>query len=188
MNRRPGFFHGVMAAAALALLGSALILVLSPFLGLATVIRLATPFLALAYLLYLLRAARARTGRVVTLSAWGIMSLAAWWFAPSLPFYLLLHAGAIWLIRSLYVYSGLFPALIDLALTAGSVLAFSWAFMRTGSVFLATWCFFLAQALWAYIPLKVQGRNSTTPQIPDNSRFDRARRHADAALRQLFSQ
>lgn len=188
MNRRPSFIHGVLAAAMLALLASVLIAGLTPFISLASVIRLAAPLLALAYLLYLFRTTRAGTGRVVTLAAWGAMAALAWWFAPSLPFYLLLHVGAIWLIRSLYAYSGLIPAVMDFALTAFGLVTFAWAFARTGSVFLATWSFFLVQALWAFIPRKIQGRKSSPAQSTDNTHFERARRQADAALRQLFSQ
>lgn len=188
MNRRPRFLHGVLAAAALAFLAAALVAVLSPLLGLDSVIRLAAPLLALAYLLYLLRTIRARTGRVVTLTAWGTLATLAYWFAPSLPFYLLIHAGAIWLIRSLYAYSGLLPAVIDLSLSALGVLTFCWAFLRTGSVFLATWSFFLVQALSAYVPRKIEGRQTQARRPDQNAGFERARRQADAALRQLFSQ
>jgi hypothetical protein len=188
MKARPGFFHGVAAAALLALAASALVVVLTPFIGLGSVIRLAAPLLALSYLLYLLRSTGARTGRIVTLSAWGACSALAWWFAPSLPFYLLLHAGAIWLIRSLYAYSSLIPAVIDLALSALAVLIFAWAFMRTGSVFLATWSYFLVQALWTFVPHKLRRSRAIASMAADHTGFERARRQADAALHQLFSQ
>jgi len=188
MNRRPRFRHGVVAAALLALLATFLIAVLTPFLGLESVIRLAVPLLALTYLLFLFRSTRARTGRVVTLSAWSLMALVAWWGDPSLPFYLLLHVGAIWLIRSFYVYSGVLQAALDFALSTLAVLTFTWAFMRTGSVFLATWCFFLVQALWPLVPGAFQRSKSKVEQLRDNQSFERAQRQADAALRQLFSQ
>lgn len=188
MKARPRFFHGVIAAALLALAATALVVVLTPFVGLGSVIRLAAPLLGLAYLLYLLRSTSARTGRIVTMSAWSACAALAWWFAPSLPFYLLLHAGAIWLIRSLYAYSSVVPALIDLALSALAVLAFAWAFMRTGSVFLATWCYFLVQALWTFVPRKLRGPRAIASKTADHTGFERARRQADAALHQLFSQ
>lgn len=188
MNRRPRIIHGVIAAAMLAFLATVLVVALSPFLGLGGVIRLAAPLLGLAYLLYLFRSTGASTGRVVTLSAWCLLSLAAWWFVPSLAFYLLLHAGALWLVRSLYAYSGFIPALIDLALSAFAVATFAWAFMRTGSVFLATWCFFLVQALWAFIPENIRKADRRPESTAHQDGFERARRQADAALRQLFSQ
>lgn len=188
MKARPRFFHGVFAAAVLALAATAMVVVLTPFMGLASVIRLAAPVLGLSYLIYLLRSTGARTGRIVTLSAWGAFTALAWWLAPSLPFYLLLHTGAIWLVRSLYAYSSLIPAVIDLALSALAVLIFAWAFVRTGSVFLATWSFFLVQALWTQVPRKLQQTTTAASAAGDNPGFERARRQADAALRQLFSQ
>jgi hypothetical protein len=188
MKSRPRLIQGITAAAILAVSAAALVAVLASFLGLATIIRLCTPLIALAYLLYLLRSTRARTGRVVTLSAWSVMALAAWWFVPSLAFYLLLHAGAIWLVRSLYAYSSLMTALADLVMSASAAVIFTWAFMRTGSVFLATWSFFLVQAFWIYIPAHLRGRLSGKPTDTDDGKFDRARRQADAALHQLFSQ
>jgi hypothetical protein len=188
MNHRLRFHHGVIVAALLAILAAVAVTLLTPFLGLGSVIRLTAPLLALAYLLFLFRSVRARTGRVVTLSAWGVMAVLAWWFAPSLPFYLLLHVGAIWLIRSIYVYSGLLQAALDFALSTVAVLTFAWAFMRTGSVFLATWCFFLLQSLWPLIPRVFQQRKAASDDRADEGQFERARRQADAALRQLFSQ
>lgn len=188
MKDHPRFFSAIMAAALLALAATATVVVLAPFAGLGSVVRLAAPLLALAYLLYLLRSAGAKTGRVVTLTAWTLFAILAWWFAPSLPFYLLLHVGAIWLIRSLHAYSSLIPALIDFALSMFAVLIFAWAFVRTGSVFLATWSFFLVQALWTCIPQSLQRRGTPTAGDGDNRGFERARRQAEAALRQLFSQ
>jgi hypothetical protein len=100
-----------------------------------------------------------------------------------LPYYLLIHAGGIWLVRSLYFYSGLFPAMLDLALSVLGIAAFVWAISRTGSVFLATWTFFLVQAVFTAIPRTV--RRSASAAMPDNAAFDRARKQADAALAEL---
>ena len=99
---------------------------------------------------------------------------------------MLIHAGAVWLIRSLYSYASLIPAAMDLGLCVLSVLAFGWVFMRTGGVFLATWSFFLVQALWVAIPTRIGG-NKAARAPGGNDRFDRARRQADEALRQLYS-
>jgi hypothetical protein len=188
MKRRPRFWQGVVVAAVMAVVASVLITSLGAVLSMTVVIRLATPLLALAYLLYLFHGTRARTGRVITLTAWGAMALLCWWLPTPLPLYLLIHAGAIWLIRSLYAYSGLIPALCDAALSAFAILAFSWAFMRTGSVFLAAWCFFLVQSLWIFIPRTIAGPARTATPERSTDQFERARRQADAALRQLFSQ
>ncbi|MDH4048712.1 MAG: hypothetical protein OEW68_00540 [Gammaproteobacteria bacterium] len=185
--KRPGFFHGVAAAAVLGFAASAVIAVLTPLLGLGTVIRLLIPGLALAYILYLFSRNEEKTGRATTLALWAAMSLVAWWFAVPLPFYLLMHAAAIWLVRSLYFYSGVVPSLLDMGLTGVSIVTSIWALSRTGSVFLGTWCFFLVQALFAAIPQSLTKR-PRIPQPASDDGFDRARRQADTALKQLISQ
>jgi hypothetical protein len=60
--------------------------------------------------------------------------------------------------------------------------------MRTGSVFLASWCFFLVQSLWVLIPRTIAGPARKVTPERNTDQFERARRQADAALRQLFSQ
>jgi hypothetical protein len=69
-----------------------------------------------------------------------------------------------------------------------SVSAAVWAISRTGSVFLATWCFFLVQALFVTIPPTVQRKTAMEQDHPSLSgNFERAQRQADAALHQLIS-
>lgn len=183
------FFHGVVAAAILAFAASAMIAVLTPFIGVGSVIRLVIPAISLAYIVYLLRSSAERVGRITTLSLWGALAVTTWWLGLPLPFYVLVHVGAVWLVRSLYFYSGVFPALLDLGLSAISVSAFVWAISRTGSVFLAAWTFFLVQALFVAIPASM-AKVKKTGQSPatDNEPFDRARRQAGQALQQIFTQ
>jgi hypothetical protein len=187
--KRPSFFHGVMVAAVLGFFASAIVATLTPFVGLGSVIRLLIPGLGVTYLLYLFSRSNQRTGRVTTISLWSALAVVSWWLAPPLPLYLLIHVAAVWLVRSLYFYSGFLPALMDLGLSALSVSASVWAITRSGSVFLATWCFFLVQALFVTIPPaanpKMQRERTATL---DNEKFERARRQADAALRTLFTQ
>ncbi|MFQ6004303.1 MAG: hypothetical protein ACE5OQ_02275 [Woeseia sp.] len=185
--KRPTFFHGVVAAAVLGFFASAIVATLTPFVGLGAVLRLLIPLLGLAYLLYLLNRSAERVGRVTTLMLWGGLAAGTWWFAPPLPLYLMIHVGAIWLVRSLYFYSGILPALMDLGLGTLSVSAAVWAISRSGSVFLATWCFFLVQALFIAIPAAVKPKAQPVPTA-DSENFERAKRQADAALRQLFTQ
>ncbi len=187
MNR-PGFFQGVIVAAVLGFFASAIVATLTPFVGLGAVVRLVIPLLALAYLLYLLNRSAERTGRVTTLTIWMALTAVTWWAAPALPLYLLIHVGAVWLVRSLYFYQGVLPALMDLGLSALSVSAAVWAISRTGSVFLATWCFFLVQALFVTIPPLIRRKSTMKQTTPANGgNFERAQRQADAALHQLIS-
>jgi hypothetical protein len=94
------------------------------------------------------------------------LTAVTWWTAPPLPLYLLIHVAAIWLLRSLY-----------------------FAITRSGSMFLATWCFFLVQALFVAIPPRIKRVNKYRRDTPAESQpFETARRQADQALRQLFTQ
>jgi len=178
--------HGVIVAAVLAFVASVFVATLTPFIGLGSVVRLMIPALSFAYILYLLRSSEERTGRITTLSLWSALAIVTWWIYPPLPFYVLIHVGAIWLVRSLYFYSGIFPALMDFGLSAFSVSAFVWAVSRTGSVFLATWCFFLVQALFIAIPPAIRKAVGTS-KLSGNEPFERARRQADEALRVLIN-
>lgn len=187
--KRPSFFHGVLVAAVLGFFASAIVATLTPFVGLGAVLRLVIPVLALAYLLYLLSRSKERVGRATTLILWSTLATITWWVAPPLPLYLLIHVGAIWLVRSLYFYSGVMPALLDLGLSSLSVCATVWAIVQSGSVFLATWFFFLVHALFVVIPAAVKGkRNSTINAATDRKKFEHAKRSADQALHQLFTQ
>jgi hypothetical protein len=181
--------HGVLVAAVLGFFASVLVATLTPFVGLAAVIRLVIPALGLAYLVYLFSRNDERLGRIIALALWGAMAATAWWIAPPLPVYLLLHVGSIWLVRSLYFYSGILPALMDLGVSTLSLSATIWAITRSGSVFLATWCFFLVQALFVAIPptVKKSARANNNTAV-DNEGFEQARRRADRALHQLFTQ
>jgi hypothetical protein len=186
--KRPSFFHGVIVAAVLGFFASAVVATLTPFVGIGAVLRLVIPALGLAYLLYLFSRSNERVGRVTTLSLWGALAAFVWWMAPPLPFYLLIHVGAIWLIRSLYFYSGVMPALMDLGLSSLSISATVWAITRSGSVFLATWCFFLVQALFVAIPPAIKRKRVAQQNAAaDCENFELARRQADQALRQLFT-
>jgi hypothetical protein len=184
--KRPGFFQGIAAAAGLGILGSAFVAVMATFVGIGLVTRLVIALLALVYILYLFSRNAERTGRITTLMLWSAMTLVTWWLPLPLPLYLLIHAGAIWLVRSLYFYSGVIPSLLDMALTGLSLVASIWALSRTGSVFLGAWCFFLVQALFTAIH-RSMGGPVTEESMPGNHNFERARRQADAALKQLIT-
>ena len=185
--KRPGFIQGVLIAAVLAFVGGTVLAALTPFTGIGAAIRLLIPAVSLAYVLYLLRVSGERTGMVATVSVWCALSAITWWFAPPLPLYVLVHVGAIWLVRSLYFHSGFIAPVIDLALSAVAVSAFVWALTRTGSAMLALWTFFLVQALFIAIPKYVPRRREQA-RTASNEGFERARRQADEALRLLLEQ
>jgi len=182
---RPRFLHGAGAALLVAVFGSAMFTGLGLLLPGDTTARLLIAILGGAYVVYLLRSSGHPIGRIATPVLWTAMALALWPAGFSLPLYLAFHIGALWLIRSLYFYSGVLPAVADLGLTALGVAAATWAALQTGSVFLTLWSFFLVQALFVAIPERVGGPgNPETTAKPD--RFQQAHTAAQAALQKLF--
>ena len=185
--RGPTFLNGVLVALVLAFVTSAAIATLVPFVGLGSVVRILIPVVTLAYILYLVRMSHERLGNIATISVWSVLAVATWWIAPPLPLYVLIHVGSIWLVRSLYFYSGVVPALADMLLSALAIAGFIWAISRTGSVFIATWAFFLVQSLFVAIPRSIKSRHDR-PATAGNGKFEQARRQADRALKALANQ
>ena len=183
--KQPGFPEGVFVAAALAIIASVCTTVFAPLIGFPATARLLVPVLALGYLLFLFSRNRKRSGQLVMLATWGLMALLAWWLTPPLPLYLVIHAGALWLVRSLHFHPGLLPALLDMALVAFGVIALSAVLSRTGSVLLGCWCFFLVQALFVAIP-RTPGADSAS--VPPDDGVQRAHMAAQAALSRLIGQ
>lgn len=185
MNR-PTFLNGVGFAAALAFVTAACVALLSLYVGAGLVVLFAVPAVAFAYIVYLLVSSRERTGRITVLAAWLVLAIVTAWLAPSLTVHVAVHLAALWLVRSLYYHSGVVLALVDLGLFGLGIAAFTWALTSSGSVFLATWCFFLIQALFTAIPNSIAG-GGRTAGMTDNTDFERARRSADEALRVLIN-
>jgi hypothetical protein len=185
--KRPSFLYGVGVALVIALAAGAVFATLAPLAGPATTLRLMIPAMGLAYLFCLLRRSADSTGRITTLVLWFVVSAITWFFSPPIAVYVLVHAVMLWLVRSLYFHSSLFPALLDLGLSALSLSAATWALTRSGSVFLAAWCFFLAQAAFVVIPTRLRARLADDVPATATDAFDSARRRADAALKQLFT-
>lgn len=181
----PGFLQGVLVAFIAALAGTlaqgALTLALPP----GTALRLTVAALAGGYLLYLLGASRERIGKIPTLALWLTGATLALALAPALWLYLTLHAGMIWIVRSLYFPRGLPGALADLLLTGLGLVAAIGAYRHTASLFLSLWCLFLVLALFAFLPASARHRTRDVGDGED--RFARAHRAAEAAIRRLAS-
>ena len=187
--KRHSFPNGVCFAAVLALLASIATTVLTPILSAVVLYKLLVPTLSLAYIVYFLSRNPEKVGRVTALALWMAAATGAWIMETPLSLYIALHVGAVWLIRSIYAYSSIFSALMDLGLNVTAVASMYWAAMHSGSIFLAIWCFFLVQALFVTIPPSVARQASREAgEDQDIEQFERARRRADAALRQLFTQ
>jgi hypothetical protein len=181
------FGHGLAAAFVLSTAGAALLAVLTPWLGGVTTLRAVTALLGFAYVLYLMARSGERVGRVTTIACYAIVTGGAWLIGLPLVAYVLVQVGVIWLVRSLYHYSGLMPALADLALSTLAAAFAAWAALRSGSPWLAFWCFFLVQALHAVIPPALGARSTATVASDTEDAFARAARAAEEAVRRLSS-
>ncbi len=186
--RHPSFLEGTAVALIAGLGGSILYAALTTVFPEEGVLRLLIAGMGLAYLFYLFRRSPERVGRMVTLGLWALAAGFGWLTAPPLELYVLLHCGLVWIIRSLYFYSGVLPALLDLGLNGLALAAAVWAAVRTDSLFLVIWCFFLVQALYVSIPPDL-GRSSTAAPTREGreDRFQQAYRVAEYALRRLSS-
>ena len=181
-----GFLEGIGVALLLSITGTAVFIMFNPFLSAGILMRLVISGLAFAYVLYLLWRSRERFGRVTVLAGWLLASSGIWLFYPPILVFVLLHLSLIWLIRALYFYSGVLPALFELGLNAIALLIAIGAGLHTQSLFLGLWCFFLCQALFVFIPatLQRQAATATTDNMAED-RFESAHRVAVAALRKL---
>jgi hypothetical protein len=180
----PSFGHGVGAAFVLSIAGAALLAALSPWLGTATALRAVIALLGLAYVLYAIGRSGERVGRITTIVSWCIVASAAWLVGLPLVAYVLLHVGLAWLVRSLYHYSGLLPAVADLGVSLLGAAFAAWAAQRSGSAWLAFWCFFLVQAFHALIPPTLARRGGAAADQAEDA-FARAHRAAESAVRRL---
>lgn len=180
----PSLGTGLAAALVLALSGAAVLAVLTPMVGLGSALRAVVALLGFAYVLYTLSRSGERVGRVTVVVLWLLAAAAAW--IVSVPFagYVLIHVGMLWLVRSLYFYSGVLPAVADLGLSALGIAFAVWAAQRSGSAALALWCFFLVQAFHVLIPAAIE-KHASKLANDDDQAFTRAHRAAEAAVRRL---
>jgi hypothetical protein len=183
---KPSLGAGLVAAFVASACGAALLAAFAPWLGTAGALRAVIALLGFAYTLYVIGRSGERVGRVTTIVCWLVISGGAWAFGLPLAGYVLLHVGLVWLVRSLYHYSGLLPALADLGISLLGAAFAVWAVQRSGSPWLAFWCFFLVQAFHVLIPATLTQHGNAGPDAGDDA-FARAHRAAEAAVRRLSS-
>ena len=183
-KRMPSLRVGLVAALILSACGAALLAALAPWLGVGVALRAVIALLGFAYVLYSIGRSGERVGRITTLVGWLVVASGVWLAGLPLVAYVLVHLCAVWLVRSLYYYSGLMPTLADLGVTLLGAAFAVWAAQRADSAWLAFWCFFLVQAFHVSIPASLTRRR--TPEAPDDA-FTRAHRAAEAAVRRLSS-
>jgi hypothetical protein len=179
----PSFGGSLVAGLVLSVCGAAVLAALGPLVGAGHALRAVIALLGFAYVLYLIGKSGERVGRVATLACWLAAALCA--SVAQLPFavYVLVHVGLVWLVRSLYYYSGVLPALADFAVSLLGAAFAVWAAQRSGSAWLSFWCFFLAQSFHVLIPAALAGHAAHDADADDA--FNRAQRTAEEAIRRL---
>lgn len=182
--KMPTLFDGVSAAALISLGAAAASLLLGGFIVYGLLFELLLYAGAFAYLLYLLKRSRARVGRIVVVTCWAATSLACWFFDVALLQQVLIQAGLIWLVRSLYFHDTIWSAALDFGLVSAGLASASWAFLNTGSLVAALWSFFLVQALFCWLPGQRAAQNDNAGSVTASS-FQSAHRVAIEALRKL---
>jgi len=182
----PGIIKGIIAAFLISLMAGIASLILSGFIYQSTLFSFVLYAATLSYLIYLLKNSNARIGRVMVISGWAVTSLVCWLFEVPLFEQVLIQAGSIWLVRSLYFHGSLFAALFDLGLVSIGLAASAWAMVNTGSLATAVWSFFLIQALFCWIPdlSRKESSDACRPQSEQTS-FQSAHRIALDAVHKL---
>jgi len=184
--KTPGIIDGIIVAIAISLGAGAASLVLGGFIAYPTLFNLLLCAATLIYLVYLLKHSSARVGRVVVIAGWALVSVACWFFKVPLFEQVLIQAGIIWLVRSLYFHASLFTAALDFGLVSAGLAASAWAMINTGSLAGGLWSFFLVQALFCWIPNLARKQSADVyPGQQDQSSFQTAHRVALDAVRKL---
>jgi hypothetical protein len=184
--KMPALLDGVTVAAVISLGAAVASLVLGGFIVYGLLFELLLYAAALAYLLYLLKRSHARVGRIVVIAGWAAISLACWFFDVGLLQQVLIQAGILWLVRSLYFHGSLFSALLDFGLVSAGLACAAWALLNTGSLAAALWSFFLVQALFCWLPQLARRQEAVAAgHTAESSHFQSAHRVAVDAVRKL---
>jgi hypothetical protein len=184
--KTPAILDGITFAIIISLGAALASLLLGGLLIYAVLFELLMYAATLAYLLYLLRRSQARIGRVVVIAGWAVTSLGCWFFDVALLEQVLIQAGIIWLVRSLYFHGSLFTAVLDFGLVSAGLVAATWALINTGSLAAALWSFFLVQSLFCWLPQLARQHNGEEPGNDQHqSSFHSAHRVALDAVRKL---
>ncbi len=184
--KTPSILDGVTFAVIISLGAALAALLLGGLLVYGILFELLMYAATLAYLLYLLKRSQARIGRIVVIAGWAVISLGCWFFDVTLLQQVLIQAGIIWLVRSLYFHGSLFTAVLDFGLVSAGLAAATWALINTGSFVAALWSFFLVQSLFCWLPQLARKHGSEDfANDQHQSSFQSAHRVALDAVRKL---
>jgi len=183
---RPSFLEGAGVALVVSVVGGGMMILLLALFPAAVLLAGIAAAIGLGYLLYLLRLARARIGKVSMLALWAAVTAVTLALDPPLVLHAVAQLAVVWIARSLFVHDGVLAALADLGLCLASLAAAAWAAHQTGSLALTLWCLMLVQAAFVAIPGPTRGTTRGACMAPcDEDPFQRAHSTAESALRRL---
>lgn len=184
--KAPGIIDGVIVAIIISIYAAVVGLVLGSVTGFETLFSMILCGSSLIYLIYLLKRSREKPGRVVVMASWALLSIGSWFLDIPLFSQVLVQAGLVWLVRTLYFHGSLLSATLDGGLVAVGLATSAWAMINTGSLAGALWSFFLVQSLFCWIPNLNHQRSGRTAEYANNqSPFQSAHRVAHDAVRKL---
>ena len=150
--QRPTLLEGMLVAGIASLVTGPVIFTLRLWLGTAMAWKAGIVVLASAYIVYLLTR-RGKTAGRVTLALLSFLTLlASLVLEVRWPSVMLTALALIWGIRAYAYGRSLVAALLHGGLCLLGLGAALWAYTHSGSLALASWSFFLTQAVWAFIP------------------------------------
>lgn len=183
---KPTFPEGALLAAIVSVLGGMLYHVLKPVYGSAPVLHVLCALIGLSYVLYLLLRSHVRVGFLTMLAGWAIGATVIACASPSVLLTVCGHLGLVWLTRVFIYHSSVLAALVDLGLTAFSLIAAAWAVTQTQSLIVTLWCLMLVQAMFTWIPSPARAVTAAAyAPVSDHERFERVQRTAEAAIHAL---
>lgn len=192
LKNTPGFFEGLVIALIFSVLLTATVVVIGGYFFGSDIFRLLLAGITFGYIIYLLVRSGQRTGRFTVMFTSATLSLLALVVIDSFFLFLMVHMAMVWMVRSLYFYKNIFQSLADLLLMSAAVLSAGWTWASTGSLFLTSWCFFITQALFIYIPGLISFKptaqstiNNSTANYEDDQ-FERAFQLAEQASERLI--
>jgi hypothetical protein len=126
-----------------------------------------------------------RSGRLFALVLVSVLQILILVFYPPFLLYVVCSVGLLWLARALVQANSINAALLDLFLVFLALFVAIAVAKVTGSLALATWCFMLLLAAGALLKIPENKKSANLIFTQETSRFERAHRSAENALRAL---
>jgi hypothetical protein len=182
--QRPSVFEGIGVALVISLIASPLGSMVSLWRGGPMGGKLCLVAITYIYIVYLLTQSPKHTGRTLlaVLSALALMGSVLLETRWVVLVAMALIAG----IRACAYSRSLLPGLLHGGLCLLGLGAALWAYRHSGSLMLTVWSFFLLQALFVWIPLRLRSPAATTPgEAGEEDGFIKAHQAAQQALARL---